>query len=41
MGMLQITTRVGAINVAINNKRRATFGLVSMLDYYNKAFQEK
>lgn len=26
----------GAVNVAINNKRLASFGLVSMLDYYTK-----
>ena len=24
----------GAVNVAINNKRLASFGLISMLDYY-------
>ena len=24
----------GAVNVAINNKRVASFGLISMLDYY-------
>ena len=24
----------GAVNVAINNKRLAKFGLISMLDYY-------
>jgi group II intron reverse transcriptase/maturase len=27
---------MGAVNVAINNKRLALFGLVSMLDYYTK-----
>lgn len=26
----------GAVNVAINNKRLASFGLISMLDYYTK-----
>ena len=26
----------GAVNVAINNKRLASFGLVSMLDYYTE-----
>ena len=26
----------GAVNVAISNKRLATFGLISMLDYYTE-----
>lgn len=26
----------GAVNVAINNKRLASFGLISMLDYYTE-----
>lgn len=31
-----IDSNKGAVNVAINNKRLASFGLISMLDYYTE-----
>ena len=33
---LQVVCNKGAVNVAINNKRLASFGLISMLDYYTE-----